>query len=192
MSFTKQLQKKQGKLIRFIREKANLSVKSVVTELSKSEHFSISYTGYCNKEAEHSAFNAFAIPELAEILKTTPWQLMWANLRPDWLDPFKDISDHEHKLKDLFSFTMNDDSLSPDIKEGATLLIKRGYSDFNKPTLLMIEDSNGRHWIRYIKPEMYGEFTMFCHDKKSYPDSKLENLSNLNIIGTVKSITHWI
>lgn len=59
--------------------------------------------------------------------------------------------------------------------------------------LYLLKSGNNQQWLRYIRPEISGDFTLYCDDKTSYPDITMtsKELLNLEIIGKYVGHFHW-
>lgn len=76
------------------------------------------------------------------------------------------------------------------IKEGDELLIDRTQNTVSKADLFAIL-VNGQVWVRWIRPEIDGSFTIAAEDTEHYPDNRLtkDGLTELRIIGRVTRIS---
>lgn len=91
----------------------------------------------------------------------------------------------------LLSIKVTDESAAGEIKLNDELLIDTQSTYSNKNDLFAIE-SNGRIWIRELKPTMQNDsFIMSSGDKESHPDItyKKSELENIDIIGRVARIS---
>lgn len=90
----------------------------------------------------------------------------------------------------LISIVASDSTMSPVIKKGDELLIDRTATTVTKSDLFAIL-VNKQVWIRWIRPEISGGFTLVAEDKAQYQDTILsqEELDNLAIIGRVIRIS---
>lgn len=96
---------------------------------------------------------------------------------------------NENKLTMLLA---PDSSMAGDkdiIIEGDEILIDRTHTTPNKADLFAIL-VNDQIWIRWIRPEITGTYTIAAEDKENYPDKhlSLEELSELKIVGRVTRI----
>jgi hypothetical protein len=59
--------------------------------------------------------------------------------------------------------------------------------------LYLLKSGNNQQWLRYIRPEISGDFTLYCDDKTSYPDMTMtpKELFKLEIIGKYVGHLHW-
>ncbi|EIU5460351.1 TPA: XRE family transcriptional regulator [Pseudomonas aeruginosa] len=84
-----------------------------------------------------------------------------------------------------------DDSMSGVIEEGDRVWIDRAATRVTRDDLfaLMIGE---RLWLRWIRQELDGTFTLQAEARDRYPDQKVsaEQLAGLHILGRVKLITH--
>lgn len=94
---------------------------------------------------------------------------------------------NENRLSCIFA---PDDSMAPLIKEGDEMLIDRTQTDVKKADLFAIW-VNGQVWIRWIRPEINGDFTITAEDTDHYPDNKItkNEIAELFIIGRVARVS---
>lgn len=102
------------------------------------------------------------------------------------LDYIKRRGLNENKLTSILA---PDGSMADMIKEGDELLIDRSRTNITDADIFAIL-VNGRVWVRWIRPEMDGTFTLAAEDSSHYPDQKLtaEQLDKLKVIGRVARI----
>jgi len=91
----------------------------------------------------------------------------------------------------LTAIVAQGDSMDPLIQDGAEVLIDRSRTTVSTADLFAIL-VNGQIWIRWIRPELDGSFTVAAEDSAHYPDQKLnaEQLAGLKIVGRIARITH--
>nr|WP_317623551.1 LexA family transcriptional regulator [Aeromonas caviae] len=91
----------------------------------------------------------------------------------------------------LTAIVAQGDSMDPLIQDGAEVLIDRSRTTVSTADLFAIL-VNGQIWIRWIRPELDGSFTVAAEDSAHYPDQKLnaEQLASLKIVGRIARITH--
>lgn len=97
---------------------------------------------------------------------------------------------NENKLTTILA---PDDSMTGKkdlIKEGDELLIDRAQNTANKADLFAIL-VNGQIWVRWIRPEINGNYTIAAEDSEHYPDNELnkDELANIKIIGRITRIS---
>lgn len=82
-------------------------------------------------------------------------------------------------------------SMAPIIQDGAEVLIDRSRTTVSTADLFAIL-VNGQIWIRWIRPELDGSFTVAAEDSAHYPDQKLnaKQLADLKIAGRIARISH--
>lgn len=92
----------------------------------------------------------------------------------------------EHKILLL---NADDDAMSPTILQGDELLIDRSRSQVKTVDLFALV-VNGRAWIRWIRPELEGGYTISAENSELYPPQRLnqEEFKNIDIIGRVARI----
>lgn len=84
-----------------------------------------------------------------------------------------------------------DASMAPLINVGDEVLIDGELTSVGGADLFGIV-VNGKIWIRWLRPEMDGSFTLKAEDSEHYPDVKLtpEAFADLDILGRVVRISH--
>jgi len=90
----------------------------------------------------------------------------------------------------LLSVSQLDNSMSPLIEEGAEVLLDREHTDVRGSDLFGIV-VNGNIWIRRIREEMDGTFTISAEAADQYPEKSLtaDELAALDIVGRVARIS---
>lgn len=86
--------------------------------------------------------------------------------------------------KNVIQLKIQDDSMEPIICAGDEILINRSQKHVERPDLFALV-VNDRVWVRRIRPEIDGSFTLTCENKDLYPDQSLSTLDKLNILGRV-------
>lgn len=83
-----------------------------------------------------------------------------------------------------------DDSMAGDIEPGDELLIDRSTPDFSKSDIFAIM-VNEAIWIRWIRPELDGSYTIAATNTARHPEQKItaEQLQKMQIIGRVARIS---
>lgn len=91
----------------------------------------------------------------------------------------------------LLAIRQLDGSMAGVIEEGAEVLLSRDASSVQGADLFGIV-VNGSIWIRWIKPQIDGTFTLSAQDRAQYPDEQMtaEQLEKLDIVGRVCRISH--
>lgn len=91
----------------------------------------------------------------------------------------------------LISIIATDSTMKGVIDKGDELLIDRSATTVTKSDLFAILVNN-QVWIRWIRPEIGGGFTLAAEDKTQYSDNRLtqDELDELAIIGRVIRISH--
>ncbi len=133
---------------------------------------------------------------LSKIVKTDPWLLtdgfQHIKNEKNHYTPFLELIKRNIELTDLIQLKMYDRSLEPSVNNGDSLLVLKGESEINEPTLVVMNGKTEGYWIRYIKPERKGGFTLYSLDKDNYPDEHIETLESINMLGKVINITRWL
>lgn len=91
----------------------------------------------------------------------------------------------------LLAIRQLDGSMAGVIDEGAEVLLNREATTVQGADLFGIV-VNGSIWIRWIRPQIDGTFTLAAQDREQYPDQQLtaEQLEKLDIVGRVARISH--
>lgn len=95
--------------------------------------------------------------------------------------------------RDVLMVTVRDNALGPDLHEGDAVLIDRRQQVVEKKGIFAIRDGSGLIWLRWIRPEMTGGFTLYTADKEHFPDQHFseEQLAELTIVGRYLGHWHW-
>lgn len=93
--------------------------------------------------------------------------------------------------RDVLMVKCRDNSLHIDFNEGDAILINTQKKTVNAPGIFAILDNSNLIWLRRIRPEMTGGFTVYCDDKNNFPDQHFATLSDLNIVGSYIAHFHW-
>nr|WP_276605450.1 helix-turn-helix domain-containing protein [Vibrio sp. H11] len=103
--------------------------------------------------------------------------------------------DHLNRLgfkeRDVSLLVVRDNSLSPELVEGDLALINSQLNEIDRTAIYAIQDGNGHVWMRWIRPEITGGYTVYTQDKTHSPDQHFskEQLCQLNVVG--RYIGHW-
>ncbi|MCE2597169.1 helix-turn-helix domain-containing protein [Motilimonas cestriensis] len=86
-----------------------------------------------------------------------------------------------------------DDALHKTIAKNDLVLIDKSKSEVVKPAIFAIATDSGEIWLRWMRPEINGDVTIYCDEKEHFPDSTLtkEQLKKLDIVGQVIGHWHW-
>lgn len=100
------------------------------------------------------------------------------------------LSRRELNKNKLLSITQLDNSMAPLIEEGAEVLLDQEHTEVRGSDLFGLV-VNGNIWIRRIREEMNGTFTLSAQANDQYPDKSLTRaeLDALDIIGRVARIS---
>ena len=208
MTLEADLKKNHGQFLKELRLGAGLSQQKAVDQLRELYSQGPSRSSWNGYEFGSHAINLLLIPHLSKMFKIAPSVMAWHFSELEYTgDGFTDIRSQisksgyalEQEMTDrglepakLLAYTMPDNSMVPEIKEGAQLLVEPGIPEIVKPTLLIIEGKGGTLLVRYVKPLMGDGYTIYCHDKVHEADQELDNLNKLTIIGKVVSYTHFL
>lgn len=98
---------------------------------------------------------------------------------------------HGLKERDVAILTVRDNALAPDLVAGDSVLINCQVAEINEPRIYAIQDDSGLVWMRWIRPEINGGFTLYTHDKVHFPDQTFskDDFSALKVVGSF--IGHW-
>lgn len=93
----------------------------------------------------------------------------------------------EHKILLL---TADDDTMTPTIQKGDELLIDRSRTHSKTADLFALV-VNGRAWVRWIRPEIAGGYTITAENSELYPPQQLsvDEFKKLDVIGRVARIS---
>lgn len=93
------------------------------------------------------------------------------------------------KARQLIALTSDDDAMSGVVNKGDTVLIDMQRQRSNVRDLFAIL-TNDRIWIRWIRPEIDGGYTISAEDATQYPDMQItiDQLEALDIIGRIARI----
>ena len=93
--------------------------------------------------------------------------------------------------RDILLVNVRDNSLAPNLTEGDAVLVDRSQVTVDRTGIFAIRDNSGLIWLRWIRPEMTGGFTLYTADKEHFPDQHFDDtqLANLDIVG--KYVGHW-
>lgn len=179
--------------------------------------FEIKQTRYGNWEKAHRGIGREAIEVLAKLFGTTAAYLRgetdvvskeseeWRYMIPrgesveDRAISMDFFAMHVDQLRakgfnerDILAIKVHDHTVAPFVP-GDAVFIDASRHSITKPVLCAIRVNAQLVWLRYIKPEMHGSFTMYCSDKEHYPDQTLtpEQLGDLDIIGQYIGHFHW-
>ncbi len=97
------------------------------------------------------------------------------------------------EARKLTLLTVMDSNLSPTINAGDEALFDVSQTDYNTAGLFALQDKEDRLWLRWIRPEMSGGFTLSCNDKERFPDQILtaDELSKFDLIGRFVGVFQW-
>jgi len=164
-----------------------------ISRLSGDTH---TRSGINNKTKGLRGIHLDEVPYFAKIVGILPSTLAWHFDKKSDLarhhDLFEEFTAREIDVDNAFTTIMSERVLEPEIREHDRLLVEKGTPEIDDKTLVLIKGENSGHWVRYVKPELSGGYTLYCYDKDNYPDQKLETLDNINIVGKVISVTRWL
>ena len=101
------------------------------------------------------------------------------------------LQERQFNERDILLVKARDNTLSPNLSEGDAILIDRRETAVKRVGIYAIRDDHGEIWLRWIRPEMSGGYTVYTSDKEHFPDQHFDStqLATLNIIG--KYVGHW-
>lgn len=102
-----------------------------------------------------------------------------------WLDEIK------LDRRKMLLIVAPDDSMSGVIEEGDRVMIDLSVTEVARDDLFAIM-VNGRPWLRWIRQDLDGNYSVQAEARDRYPDQLLtaEKLGTLHILGRAKLITH--
>lgn len=195
MTDSKAIAIKRGEFLAKQLIKHGLKLPDVAAKISKGMGKTVTRSAVNNKTVGTRGIHLDEVPFFAKLIGLPPSVLAWhfdaiEDLKSHY-DPFEDFLEHKYDIDKVFTFVMKDRALEPEIKEKDRLLIERGTPEITEKTLVLIRGENSGYWVRYIKPELEGGYTLYCYDKENYSDQSLKDLNNINIVGRVVSVTRW-
>lgn len=106
------------------------------------------------------------------------------------------IKQHGYHPRDLRIVEVKDDTIMT-LKVGDAVIIDKSQTNVNGPSLFAIRFKQdigaAQVWLRYLRPEIDGSYTLYCDDKTHYPDTRLNvsEFNQLELIGKYVGFWHW-
>lgn len=100
------------------------------------------------------------------------------------------LDDRRLEARQLMAIRVDDDTMADVVQRGDVVLADmRHRRPEGKPDLFALL-VNGRAWVRWIRPELDGNYTLSAEDKRQYPDQQLtdDELADMAIIGRIARI----
>jgi len=87
--------------------------------------------------------------------------------------------------ENILLLTVKDNSMAPDLSKGDEVLINLSSTLVTQPDIYALRDSSNNVWLRWIRPELGGGYTLYANDKNHSNDQQLttEQFKELDIIG---------
>jgi len=186
-----------GKLGLYImqrRKKLGLNMVETSKKLSELEGQPFSRSQWNNWELGIREPSHHFYESMAKILGTTRELLAWdflKNSTNNQVSQIDRLAERGINRDNILTHVAMDNSCSPKIDKGDEVLINSAINTVDKLGLYVIK-GNGGLWIKWIRPELSGGFTVYCTDKENYPDQKVESVDDLDIIGSVVNINRWL
>jgi transcriptional regulator with XRE-family HTH domain len=99
------------------------------------------------------------------------------------------LEERNLEARQLIHIRIDDDAMADVVKRGDLVLVdlSRRRSEIRDLFAILV---NGRVWVRWIRPELSGNYTLSAEDSRQYPEETLtpEQLERLNIIGRIARI----
>ena len=99
------------------------------------------------------------------------------------------LNERDLKARQLIALTINDDAMHGEVNKGDSVLVdmQRKRAGGRDMFAMLV---NGSVWVRWIRPELNGTFTVSAEDSEQYPDQTLsqKQLEALDIIGRIARI----
>lgn len=185
---------KLGLYIKEMRKNVGLNMVETSKKLSQLEGKSFTRSQWNNWELGLREPSHHVYESMAKIIGTTRELLAWDFLEDSCNTSINKIS----KLKErginrdkIISHVVVDNTLEPQLIKGDDVLINTACTNVENVGLFAIQ-GNGGLWIRWIRPELSGGFTVYCADKNHCPDQTVKNLDELKIIGSVVNVNRWL
>ena len=106
------------------------------------------------------------------------------------------IQKHGIHPRDLRIIEVKDDTIMS-LKIGDAVIVDKSKIAVDGPGLFAIRFKQdigaSQVWLRYLRPEIDGTYTLYCDDKTHYPDTNLNltEFNQLDIIGKYAGFWHW-
>jgi transcriptional regulator with XRE-family HTH domain len=191
MSQNSEWTQRLGLYIMQCRKKLGLNMVEASKKLSELEDKNFSRSQWNNWELGIREPSHHIYESMAKILGTTRELLAWDFLKESSANQIDRFNERNIDRDDIIHHIAIDNSLSPQIKKDDELLIDTANKSVKNLGLFAI-DANNSLWVKWIRPELTGGFTVYCTDKNNYPDRTIKNLDEINIIGSIVNINRWL
>lgn len=185
---------KLGRYISEMRKNVGLNMVETSKKLSQLEGSSFTRSQWNNWELGLREPSHHVYESLAKILGTTRELLAWDFLKDSCntsINQITKLRQREIKRDDVLNHVVLDNTLEPKVEKGDEVLINTASKCVNNVGLFAIQ-GNGGLWIRWIRPELNGGYTVYCENKSHCPDQTIKSLDEINIIGAVVNINRWL
>lgn len=194
MSQKSEWTEKLGLYIMQRRKKLGLNMVETSKKLSELEGQSFSRSQWNNWELGIREPSHHFYESMAKILGTTRELLAWdflKNSADNQINQIDRLTERGINRDNIIAHTAIDNSLAPRIEKGDEILINTTAQSVDNLGLFAIK-GNGALWLKWIRPELNGGFTVYCTDKDNYPDQTVKSLDELHIIGSIVNINRWL
>ena len=194
MSKRNEWTEKLGLYIKQRRKNVGLNMVEASKKLSTMQGESFSRSQWNNWELGIREPSHHYYESMAKILGTTRELLAWDFLNESGniqTNQFDQLKERGIDSSNIIRHTAIDNSLAPQIKKGDELIINTAIKSVDNLGLFAIKGNSGL-WVKWIRPEIKGGFTVYCSDKDNYPDQSVDTLDELDIIGTIANINRWL
>ena len=185
---------KLGQYIKQRRQKLGLNMVETSKKLSVLEGAEFSRSQWNNWEIGIREPNHHFYESMARVLGTTRELLAWDFLKDSATSQINQIdrlTERGINRDNIVAHVAIDNSLAPRIEKDDEVLINTAVKSVDNLGLFAIK-GNGSLWLKWIRPELNGGFTVYCTDKDNYPDQTVKSLDELNIIGSIVNINRWL
>ncbi len=185
-----------------------------LTQNEASKLAGLKLTTWGNYEAGDRMFNGLVLTKIARGLKTTSSYILGetelmdgagseftvltggqarSNCDVNYLAfSSEELRKMGYRASDLLTIKVRDDAID-NLSMGDAVVIDTSQRDINQPGLFAIKTESGHYWLRYIRPEMTGGYTLYCDNKTHYPDVFYANekIDSINVVGKYVGNFHW-
>lgn len=102
------------------------------------------------------------------------------------------LAERGFKDTNLLALNVRDNSIK-NLSPGDAVFIDTSVTYPKSQGIFAIKTNSDQTFLRYIRPELDGTFTMLCDDKNQYPDMTMtaEEIKKLPIVGKKIGHIHW-
>lgn len=130
----------------------------------------------------------------------------WQHIIADGIDPLdrqianNGLAFHNDLLsekgingREALLIKVTDNSMAPTLESGGFVLIDQNSQGMENPGIFCIRDKSGKQWLRRIRQEMTGGYTIYAEDNTHHPDHQVTEaqLAEWDIVGRYAGHWHW-